>query len=442
MFKVKKGSIKSARLLSQAVALEEYEPPHIVMYGVLIIVGLMIFATVGAAIMPVVSSANARGTVTPMGAVKPIQHLVGGSIAEIYVRDGALLEAGDPILRLSGDDDKKRFDQVDAEYFANLAEAERLRALADGREPDFTALPPDRSDLALAQAAIHSQTLQAREKQRAALMERGNQARANADALRKRIRGLRAEYGVLLEEYNIFKELFDKGYASKIRYLESRKELSRVQSAISESQSELAASEASIAESEATVAEFESAELQKVVDRLGEVSATLAQVRETRARLRGSVDRLLVVAPRGGIVHKLRFKTPGAVIAPGDVIAEIVPNDEALIVEAKILPRDVGFLEMGQKAKITVDGFDISRFSTLRGTLVHVSASTVIEDNGDAFFLANLAVDRAETKNQGLASALRPGMAVSASIVTGERSFLRYLIRPVYDSLSNVFSER
>jgi adhesin transport system membrane fusion protein len=130
------------------------------------------------------------------------------------------------------------------------------------------------------------------------------------------------------------------------------------------------------------------------------------------------------------------------VIAPGAVSAEIVPNNESLIVEAKILPRDVGFLIQGQTARITVDGFNVAQYATLNGTLAQVSATSLInEQTGEPYFLASLEVDPATTGSTALFSALRPGMSVQTSIVTGKSSLLRYLIQPIYDSLQNVFSE-
>ena len=437
-----KATIEQARLLSQAMALEEYQPPRVVLYGVAIIVGLMAIAGVGAAIMPVVSSANARGVVAPIGAVKPVQHVDGGSVAEVFVDNGAAVEAGQPILRLSGDENRKRRDQVDAEYYGYLVEAERLRALLEERAPDFSRVPAERRELAETQQEIYRRTLEGWDNQIASLHERRKQAEANAVAARAAIRGMRSERAILQEEYDIFAQLVGKGYASKVRFLEVKKNLTRVVSGLDAAAADLAASEAAVAEATASIDELHSTQRQKVVDRLGEVSASLAQARETRARLQGSVDRLMVTAPRAGYVHKLKFRSPGAVIAPGDVIAEIVPLGEPLIVEAKLLPRDIGFVAQGQSARITVDGFDVSRYSVLQGTVSQISASSLVDEEGVTYFLANLAVDPADDANRRLATSLRPGMAVSASIVTGEGSFLRYLIRPVYDSLQTIFSER
>lgn len=442
MFRRNKSSIANARLLSQAMALEEMNPPYVILYGAALILGLLAVVLGAAAIAPVVSSANAQGVVQPSGAVKPIQHLAGGLVAEVYARNGARVAAGTPILRLSGDDDRKRFDQVSAEYFAAVAELEGLSALIEDRRPDFRALPETQADLATAQMKVYLQSLEAKKSQRASLVETRRQAEANAAALTSRIKGLREERALLTEEFEIYRGLVDKGYVTKVRYMETRRELARVRGSLGQTRSELEAARATVAETDARLAEFDAVERKKVIDRMGEVSATLAQVKESRARLQGSVDRLLVTAPIAGIVHNLRFRSLGAVVAPGDIIAEIVPEGEPLIVEAKVLPRDVGFLREGQTARITVDGFDVSEHAALQGVLAHVSASSLVEQDGEAYFLANLEVDPNAADNAQLFPSLRPGMAVQASIVTGEGSLLRYLIEPVYVSLETAFSER
>lgn len=442
MFRRGKTSIKNTRLLSQAVALEEMNPPYVILYGAGLIVGLLAFALIGAAVVPIVSSANTQGVVTPAGAVKPLQHAAGGSVAEVFVQNGAFVAAGDPILRLSGDDDRKRFDQVDAEYYAAVAEMERLNALAEGRRPNFDMLPESRRELGDAQRMVFLQILDSRKSAREALVESGRQAAANIAGLNSRVRGLREERALLDDEFATYRGLVEKGYVTRIRYLETQRELVRVKSALAEAISERTAAQSAKAESDARLAEFDSIERKTVIDRIGEVAGTLAQVRESRARFSGSVDRLLVVAPLSGVIHNLAFKSPGAVVAPADVIAEIVPQDEPMIVEAKVAPRDVGFLREGQRARITVDGFDVSQHSALHGVVSHVSASSLAEQDGEIYFLANLTVDPVTDANRILFASLRPGMAVSANIVTGEGSLLRYLIQPVYDSLETAFSER
>ncbi|MGZ0188047.1 MAG: HlyD family type I secretion periplasmic adaptor subunit [Alphaproteobacteria bacterium] len=418
-------------------------PPYVVLYGSALIVGLLALVLVGSAVTPVITSANATGIVTPSGSVKPIQHLAGGSVAEVFVRNGAFVKEGQSLLRLRGDDDRERFDEVNAEYFAAVAEYEQLSALAHAQRPDFSALPVSQKAMGDAQRAVYSQTLKARSSQRAALKQSRRQAEARANALESKIDGLHDEYTLLYDEFKNYRSLLEKRYVTRVRYSEMRRELSRLQSSISQTMAELKAAQATIAETRARMTEFNSVERKKVVDRMGVVTATLAEVKETRERLRGSVDHLVIVAPRDGIVHSLAYRSPGSVITPGAVIAEIVPKDGSLIVEAKILPRDVGFLTQGQTARITVDGFNVAQYATLQGVLERVSATSLIdEQNGEPYFLANLEVDPATADNSALFSSLRPGLSVQVSIVTGESSLLRYLIQPVYDSLQNAFSER
>lgn len=436
------GSLQQTRLLSQALALEEHEPPHVVFYGVAIILGLILLFLGGAAVMPVVTSADAVGIVTPIGSVRPVQHLEGGTVGAVLVREGDFVEQGQPILRLSSEDNQKRLEEVDAQYFAYVAEAARLDALVEGRTPDFASVPGRHRDMASAQESLYRQTLLARKNHIVTLVERQRQAEAQEEVLSARLRGMAAERALMAEQLAIYEELVGKGYASKVRYIEAQRELSSVVSAIAETKAELKAARSAIAEAKASIPDFESNAREEALDSLGEISGTMAQVRATLGRVQGTVHRLEITSPQTGIVSKLKYRSAGSVIPPGDVIAEIVPTDEALIVQAKVIPRDIGFLEIGQKAKLVVDGFDVSKYSALVGVLINISATSILDDNGEYFFHVDIAVNISQEENSQLVKLLRPGMVVSASIITGERTFLRYLMRPVVESVESVFSER
>lgn len=438
------ASLRQARLLSQALALEEYEPPRIVLYGAVVILGLIGLFFVGAALVPVVTAASAVGVVSPIGSVKPVQHLEGGTVGEVLVREGDRVEQGQTLLRLSSEDHRRRLEEVDAQYFALVAEAARLSAEAEGRPPVFDEVPDRHRAIAAAQGTLYRQGEISRETERATLTERRRQAEAQADVLTARLRGLESQRGDLAQQYEIFRELSQKGYASKVRYLEAKRELSSTVSGIAETRAELDSARASIAEAEASLAEFGANVRKDALQRLSEISGEAAQVRAALERMRSNVVGLEVRAPQAGFVNKLKFRTAGTVIPPGGVIAEIVPSDETLVIEAKIQPRDVGFLEPGQRARVVVDGFDVSKFGVLDGFLTHISAGSFQEEDGAYYFNVEIAVGE-ETQAPDAADlirSLRPGMSVSANIITGERSFLRYLMRPVVESVEAVFSER
>lgn len=443
--KPRTGAFKEARLISQAMALEEHTPPRFVSYGVGLIVLLIFVAVAGAAVFPVITSADAAGIVKPTGSVVPVQHVEGGAVVDVLVRDGDFVEKGQTMLRLSAGEAQKRFDQVDAEYWSYIAEAERLKALAGNRRPSFQNLPESRGELAVAQMEIYRQSIDLRAQRLVGLDEKQKQAQSQIALLDARLNGARAQARLLSEEYEIYRGLLDKGYTTKIKFYEVRRELAETRSRILEVIAERTSAEAVLDEAVSSIREFESEERQTALNRLGELTGLIEQTLESRTRLAQSVERTEIVAPVSGFVNNLKHKSLGAAVQPGDSIAEIVPYENGMVVEAKVTPRDVGFLKEGQPARVVIEGFDVLRFKPLRGELTHVSASSFVEQDGVYYFLIDIALNAADESDASIAQTrrvLRPGMSVQANIITGERSLLEYLMRPLYDSFSHVFSER
>ncbi len=437
-----RGDLREARLISQAMALEEHTPPGFISYGVFLVVGLILFAILGAAVFPVITSATAMGVVRPIGSVKPVQHVEGGAVLAVYVRDGDIVEKGQRLMRLDSTEAQKRYSQVDAEYWSYVAEAERLRAQADRRAPDFTILPEKHSDLGVAQQRIFHQATQTHANLLAGLKERHAQALSNLRLLQARIEGARGQRQVQAEQHTIYKQLLEKGYTAKVKYLDVRRELLEVESRIVETEAERAMALSAFEEAATAIASFEAERRQQAIDRLGEIAGLVAQVRETRARLAASLQRLEIVAPDAGYVNKLKHLAAGGAVLPGDIVAEIVPVADQMIVEAQVEPRDVGFLNLGQTAKLIIEGFDVARFKPLEGRLTHVSASSFQQDDGASYFLAKIVLEAPALEGASIPHSIRPGMTVAVSITIGERSLLEYLMRPLYDSFGRIFSER
>lgn len=438
----KNGAFREARLISQALALEEHAPPRFITYSVAVVVGLVAIALVGAAVFPVITSSDAAGIVRPIGTLKRVQHVEGGEVAEVLVRDGDLVQQGQALMRLDPAEAQKRYDQVDAEYWGNIAEAERLQALADGRQPSFSMLAPKHAAMAAAQSRIFDQTLMLRATQLDGLQKAHTQAESQLARLNARLSGSYVKRRSLREEYQIYQGLLDKGFTTKIKYLEAQRAFLAATSDIAELKAEIAAAEAAFQAAGAGIAEFEATGRQAALDRLGELSNEQAQVQESRARLAASLTRLDIAAPTAGYINNLNPTARGAAVLPGSIIAEIVPLGEKLVVEAKVSPRDIGFLSKGQPVKLVVDGFNAGRFQSLQGELTHISPASFVEEDGTNYFRVDIALDTPADATSYVLNNLRPGMVVNANIITGERSLLEYLVRPIYDSMGSIFSER
>jgi HlyD family secretion protein/adhesin transport system membrane fusion protein len=166
------------------------------------------------------------------------------------------------------------------------------------------------------------------------------------------------------------------------------------------------------------------------------------QVRETLTKLQDRADRLVVRAPVAGRLKDLKVRSPGAVVPPGMVVAEIVPQDQLLKVDARISPRDVGHIRPGQTVAVKVESYSFSTYGAIGGRVERIAASTTTDPDGALYYKAVIALDQGYAGMESGRNLLQSGMTVQAEIVTGERSILQHLVEPVHAALASALHER
>ena len=224
--------------------------------------------------------------------------------------------------------------------------------------------------------------------------------------------------------------------------LETQREVARLRGDLGETKFSLRQAESAVLEAQNAIREHDSRWQNERVRELETVMAELSEVQESLALFEDRVTRLAVRAPVRGIVNMLTVAGTGAVVAPGENLMEIVPSDEALMVEVKVEARDIGYLAPGQAADVSVTGFDVSRYGTLPGRLEWVSATSNSDEQGRIFYAARVSLEDTEMSNAFDRRRVMPGMAVQASINTGSQSLLSFMVRPVAASLRLAFVER
>lgn len=190
------------------------------------------------------------------------------------------------------------------------------------------------------------------------------------------------------------------------------------------------------------MSQLQSQRRNEALEESGRVAADLASVRETSRRLGDRVQRLDIVAPVHGIVKGLATNTVGGVIPPGGLVSEIVPMDKELIVEARISPVDIGHITIGHKANVKVTTFDFARFGAIEVIVTEISASTFKDRENEVYYKAEIKLKDAFVGDKSKKNRILPGMVTEIDINTGQKTVLRYLLRPVFQSLDVAFSER
>ena len=430
------------RDIANAVFLEETGVPHLVRASIYVAVAAVVTFFVWAFFASIQEIVLTTGSVAPRNEVRTIQHLEGGIISKILVQTGQRVKAGDPLVRLDASGATGELAQYNTRLAALMLEEERLRAFAEHREPDFDAVIPGYDNLKADQAHILKSEQAALSSQAAVLSRQLQERRATLQSFTNEQKSLEDQLAVLQEEFAIQEKLFKKGLQARLTFLGARQNLLAAQGSLQRVKDQIATTSETVGEIEERLNDLDTRLRQDTLRTLGTVTASRAEVEKIIVGLQDRVDRLVVTSPVSGIVQNLPLQASAGVLPPGGVIAEIVPLDEGLIVEARVLTRDIGFLEIGQPVTVKVDAFDYARYGSLEGRLTELSATTFLDQQNNPFYRAKIDLDKTFVGNPADDNAVMPGMTVQADIVTGNRTVLQYLLKPLYTIVNEAFWER
>ena len=423
------------RYLSRPIVLEESGPPRVLRHLMLIISTVVILAIVWAAMTNITEVAITRGQIIPAGSVHLVEHLEGGIVKEILVDDGQMVDQGELLLRLESADALAEREGLRAREAAFALRAERLRAFVMDRAPDFL-IGKDYPGLAKDQSDILALQQEARTSQREVLQSRIYQQQIKLSGMMQRKKNIQAQIDLTKEQLDLRRNLVSKGLDSRVNLLESERTLTEIYGDFAGIEGDISSTQEVLNEAEGSLVELEAKLRNEALTKMGDITSQLAEVRESLRRVEDRVARLDVRAPVEGIVNGLVTRTVGSVLAPGELLMEIVPRDESLVAEVQILPRDIGHMTIGQTARVKVTSYDVARFGSLEGELVHISASSFQDEEGEPYFKGVIALAKNYVGATPGRNLVLPGMVVDADINTGRKTLLQYLLKPVYRARS------
>jgi len=400
---------------------------------------LLIWAAVG----QIREVANTIGEITPAGNILTVEHLEGGIVNEILVEEGQLVKAADPIAKLEKEDTTAELARIESRL--SYLELEERRLLAQEYSDANTVglrLDPTVDGLSTQQRAALSANRKAVADEQDAFNARVAQRRAEVVSLEAQIELQKSQVELEKEKFEIQEGLLKDGYTSRRRYLEAKGEYQRSQVALEQLLGNLAQSREMLTEALASLAQAGAEVNRDVADERAKIAQERAELKQEIAKLKDRQERLFVKAPVEGFVKTLGQSGPGAVVNPGDMIAEIVPASESLVADVKVNPKDIGHINVGDKADITVTSYDPNIYGTLTAEVETLSASSFQDEYGEYYFKATLAFPGHTIGSGSNERPVRPGMQVNAQIVTGSKSILVYLLHPVTRAASTIFTER
>ena len=433
---------RQARHLAQAIQLEESGTAPLIRFSLMLTSALCLVFIVWSGFTSVPEIASAEGTVIPSGQVIPVQHLEGGVVEAVMVQEGELVEEGQPLIRLSAASSLSDLDQTRAREAALLLKQERLKAFVENRQPDFGIAGDGYDVLAADNRAIYESQLKAQDATKAVTQAQVEQKRLDLESFQQQQVTMSEQVDALRQEVKQRENLFNHHLITMVQFLDTKRELSRLQGELTRNQGQALTARESLAEAENKLADQEATLRKQSMDELSTVIAELAQVHESLGRLQDRVKRLTVLAPSRGYVKGLVQHYGGAVIQPGGVICELVPIGKELMVEAKLDTRDIGHLIPGQKVKVKVGTYDPARYGFVWGTLHLVSANSFMDEKNKPYFKGQIQLEHDYVGHEEGKYRVAPGMTVNTEIITGEKTLLQYMLKPIFTQLHESFHER
>lgn len=397
-----------------------------------------------AARAPLAGAAIAPGVVAVDTSRKTIQHLEGGIIAELPVREGDRVEAGQVLVRLDDLEARALHGLLQGEYFALRAQEVRLEAERDGRAELFFPAGLDRApaEILAGQRRIFESGREALAGRIDVLGRRIAQLEAQIAALDAQLAAGRDQLALVAEEVAGVRAMVEKGLERKPRLLALERQAASLAGQQGEYANRIAQAREAIAEAEMEILNARRSQVEKAALELRETGMRRAEVEERLATATVALGRREVVAPQSGIVLNLRYHTLGGVVPPGGEILDLVPEGDPLVVEARIAPTDIDVVHPGLPARIALSAYKSRTTPHLDGRVLRVSADALADERtGQPFFRAEIEVDARQVAMLE-AIRLRPGMPVEAFIETGERTLLDYLVQPLADSFRRAFREQ
>lgn len=383
------------------------------------------------------------GTVIPSREIQVVQDLEGGIVAEILVRDGDEVEAGQVLLRIDDTTAAATLRENRARYLAELATVARLSAEVGGGPP---ALYPteleEESQLRAREDALYVARQSELSSALAILKELEDQRRQQIVELDNAVEKLGESLGLAKEELEITEPMVERGVMSRIELLRLKRQVIDLERGLQATKLARPRAVAGLEEIgrriEEKLAGFKSAAQAE----LNEANVRLQVLREEATGVADRVARSDVRSPVRGIVKDLKVNTIGGVVRPGMDIVEVVPLEDNLLVEAKIKPSDIAFLAPGQEVQVKITAYDFGYYGSLKGTLEQISADAILDEKGESFFRIRVRTEESAFRVGDKQLPIIPGMIAQVDIVTGERSVLDYFLKPVLRARDRALRER
>jgi len=383
------------------------------------------------------------GKVIPSSKIQIIQNLEGGILAEILVEEGDVVARGQPLLRLDDTRFSSSYRETRLNYLDLLAKAARLRSEANNQTLDIpeTVWKEDQK-LAKNEVALYESRAAELRSNLGILTHQESQTRQELAELNSSKEKLARSYAFVKQELAMSEPLEAEGAISEVEILRLKRSVNDMKGELDASRLAIPRLQSELEEMKNKIKDLEISFRTQARSELNEIEAELSGVEEILRNQGDRVSRTLVTSPVMGAVNRVMVTTIGGVIQPGMDIMEIVPLGGNLLVEAHVRPADIAFLRPDQDAQVKLTAYDYAIYGGLPAKLEHISADTITDENGDSFYLIRVRTERSHLGTDDNPLKIIPGMTAVVDILTGEKTVLDYLLKPVLRARERALRER
>ncbi|ROM66179.1 hemolysin secretion protein D [Pseudomonas brassicacearum] len=420
------------------------DAPRVVRLTIWGIIGFFVFLGVWANFAVLDEVTKGDGKAIPSSKIQKIQNLEGGIVAELFVKEGQIVEAGAPLIRLDDTRFVSNVGETEADRQAMLLRVERLSAEVDDRPLNF---PADVLKAVPRQAASEESLYLSRRQQLhdeiGGLQEQLIQRQQELREFISKQAQYRSGLALQRQEINMSEPLVAQGAVSPVEVLRLKRGEVETRGQLDATTLAIPRAESAIKEVQRKIDETRGKFRSEALTQLNEARTDLNKAQATGKALEDRVSRTLVTSPVRGIVNKLLVNTIGGVIQPGSDLVEIVPLDDTILVEAKIRPQDIAFLHPGQDATVKFTAYDYTIYGGLKAKLEQIGADTITdEDKKTTYYIIKLRTERSHLGTDEKPLLIIPGMVASVDIITGKKTVLSYLLKPIIKARSEALHER
>lgn len=403
----------------------------------------VVFFFLWAALAPIDEIVRGEGKVIPGGENQMIQHLEGGIVSAISVKEGQKVEADEVLIKV--DNIKSSSTYESSQYKAAELRAKIIRLKAEATGGSFS---PSADDLAkvpmqiMQERSLYQSNQENLRSQVAALNDQYAQKQNEKLEAQGRITEQKRALALIREEVAISEPLVAQGVKPKVEFLKLQRELSDVTERYNALQASIPRLNAAMNEINSKIRQVRSEFTAKARLELAQAETEYKRIGAESSALADQVTRTVVKSPINGIVQKLYVNTVGGVIKPGDNLVEIVPTEGGLLVEAKVKPADIAFIYPGQESIVKVTAYDFSLYGSLHGKVVTISPDTVTDKNDNVYYIVKIQTDKKYLGSKEKPLKIIPGMMVNVDVVTGKKTILEYILKPILKAKQYTFTER